>query len=116
MEASSAHRRAGPGEVVAGVDEDDVAGVAVEQAGELGRHHADLVGEQPERGQHLGGGLAGRRHEHESHVVSSRAPSATGVAQVEPTTALSRRGRIADGALCRASPDEGSAASATIGR
>src|SRR3712207_1850914 len=41
-------------EVVPGVDEHDVTGVAVQQAGELGGDHAHLVGEQPESGQHLG--------------------------------------------------------------
>ena len=70
-----AAQRAGLDEVVAGVDEDDVPGVAVEQAGQLGGHHAHLVAEQPQGGQHLGRGLARRGHEYESHVVSSRSSS-----------------------------------------
>ena len=67
-----AAQRAGLDEVVAGVDEDDVPGVAVEQAGQLGGDHAHLVAEQPQRGQHLGRRLSCRGHEYESHVVSSR--------------------------------------------
>ena len=67
-----AAQRAGLDEVVAGVDEDDVPGVAVEQAGQLGGDDAHLVAEQAQRGQHLGRGLSCRGHEYESHVVSSR--------------------------------------------
>ena len=65
-------QRAGLDEVVAGVDEDDVTGVTVEQAGQLRRDDAHLVAEQPQRGQDLRGGLTRRSHEHESHVVSLR--------------------------------------------
>src|SRR4051794_6749963 len=64
-------------EIVAGVDEDDVPGVAVEKAGQLGGHDAHLVGQQPQRGEHLGRGLSCRGHEYESHVVSSRGRGTT---------------------------------------
>jgi len=65
-------QRAGRHEVVAGVDQDDVTAVTVEQAGQLRGDDAHLVGEQAEGGEDLRRRLTGRGHEHESHVVSSR--------------------------------------------
>ena len=48
------------GQVAAAVDEHDVGRGRVDQRGGLGGGDPDLVEQQPERGQHLGGGLQRR--------------------------------------------------------
>ena len=53
MVRSSRHSERAPGEVAPAVDEDGVRGRRVHQDGRLGRQYPHLVGEQPERGQHL---------------------------------------------------------------
>ena len=53
MVAQQPAQRAGAGEVAAAVDDDGVRGRRVHQDGRLGRQYPHLVGEQPERRQHL---------------------------------------------------------------
>ena len=87
------HRSRACGELLAAVDEDQVDLGGLEQGAALGGEDLDLVAEQREPGQHLGGGLEGagqqqqlahRRHPsrrlgsmREGYPVMSTPPDAT---------------------------------------